>query len=66
MEDEADAAAEKELAGCAESAGEANNAGTGGPLVEDAGDESSAEEVVVNDPPLGCGEAACPEACQLW
>nr|XP_020181203.1 myristoylated alanine-rich C-kinase substrate-like [Aegilops tauschii subsp. strangulata] len=52
MEDEADAAAEEmELAQWAESAGEASGANTEAPLVEDAGDESSKEEVEVNEHP---------------
>ena len=53
MEDEADAAAEeRELAHWAESAGEARGANAEAPLVEDAGDESSEEEVEVNNPPV--------------
>ena len=44
MEDETSAAAEeKELAGWAESAGEASNVGTGAPLVEDVVEESAEE-----------------------
>ena len=53
MEDEANTAAvERELAQWAESAGEASGANAEAPLVEDAGDESSEEEVEVNDPPV--------------
>lgn len=53
VEDEADAAAkEKELAQWAKSAGEASGANAEAPLVEDADDESSEEEVEVNDPPV--------------
>nr|XP_040258355.1 CRACD-like protein [Aegilops tauschii subsp. strangulata] len=51
-EDEAEAVVEeKELAGWAESAGEASSAGIGAPLTEDVVDESTEKEVEADDPP---------------
>nr|XP_020147912.1 non-muscle caldesmon-like [Aegilops tauschii subsp. strangulata] len=51
VEDEADAAAEEtELAGWAESAGEASSVGAGAPLIEDVVEESAEEEADAFDP----------------
>ena len=51
------AAEEEELARYAEAAGEASNAGTEAPLIEDAADESSSSEEAgaVNPPATGRG-----------
>nr|XP_020156260.1 uncharacterized protein LOC109741581 [Aegilops tauschii subsp. strangulata] len=51
VKDKADTAAEeKELAGWAESVGEASSVGAGSPLVEDVVEESAEEEAMADDP----------------